>query len=159
LAALGGNRRRHEPAWHFCSWQGLSPGSKIGGGKVISRLARKVKSRAAWAFRMAAALRRSKSSLGEFFRKMRSRQGPRKAIAAMAQKLARLVRCLQKNGEEYAAKTMAEMEEKRERRAMAKVIAQASKPGFKLVPYCLAAMAGLPGHGGGNPAPLAEDSV
>jgi len=74
---------------HFSSWLGLCPNHEITGGKVRRRRTRKVRNRAAQALRVAAqSLHRSKSALGAYFRRMRSRLGPAKAITATAHKLA-----------------------------------------------------------------------
>jgi hypothetical protein len=135
MAEIGTDMGRWPTVWHFCSWLGLSPAEKKSGGKILGSATKKVKSRVAWAFRMAtSALRRSRSALGEFYRKMRQRQGPWKAIASTAHKLARLVYSLLRNGQEYVARTMAEMEEKKERRAMDRIERQAARRGLKLVP-------------------------
>jgi len=76
---------------HFGSWMGLCPENRITGGKVKSSKTRKVVSRAANAFRMVAqTLANSASSLGAFYRRMRARKGPAKAITATAYKLARI---------------------------------------------------------------------
>ncbi|GAB4209630.1 MAG: hypothetical protein Fur006_69490 [Coleofasciculaceae cyanobacterium] len=77
--------------WLFYSWLGLCPGSRITGGKIKSSQTRKVINRAANAFRLAApAVSHSRSALGAFYRRVRSRLGAPKAITATAHKLARL---------------------------------------------------------------------
>ncbi len=87
---------------HFTSWLGLCPNHRITGGKIISRKTRKVVNRATNAFRLAAqALSNSKSALGGYYRRMRSRLGPTKANVATAHKLARLFYRLWKNGDNY----------------------------------------------------------
>lgn len=86
----------------FCSWLALSPGSKISGGKVLSSKTVSSANRAAAAFRMAAyTLSNSKSALGAYYRRMRSKLGAPKAITATAHKLARLFYSMLKNGTEY----------------------------------------------------------
>ena len=87
---------------HFSSWLGLCPNHRITGGKLISSKTRKVVNRATNAFRLAAqALANSKSALGGYYRRMRSRLGPTKANIATAHKLARTFYRLWKNGGEY----------------------------------------------------------
>ncbi len=87
---------------HFGSWLGLSPGSKISGGKVISSKTKKCANRVANALRLAAySLQRSKSAIGAFFRRMKAKKGPAKAITATAYKLARIIYNMLKNGTEY----------------------------------------------------------
>ena len=63
-----------QSAKHFASWLGLCPGTKVSGGKVLSGKSKKVANRAAAALRMAAfALTNSKSVLGAYQRRLRSR--------------------------------------------------------------------------------------
>jgi len=77
---------------HFTSWLGLCPNFKKTGGKVKSSRVRRGKNRAALALRLAAfSLIRSKSYLGAYLRRQRSRLGAPKAITAAAHKLARIV--------------------------------------------------------------------
>jgi transposase len=98
---------------HFVSWLGLCPDHRISGGKVLKRGTRKVVSRAATAFRMAAStLRRSQSALGAKYRRLQSRLGPAKAITAMAHHLARLFYRMLKYGSQYVDHGMAAYEER-----------------------------------------------
>ena len=90
LSEVGLDPSRFPTVKHFCSWLGLSPGSKITGGKVKSSQTRKVVNRAANAFRLAAqSLNRSRSALGAFYRRLRGRLGAPKAITATAHKAVR----------------------------------------------------------------------
>ena len=74
---------------HFTSWLRLSPNNKISGGKVISHHTQKTNNRANKLFRLAAqSLANSKCALGAFYRRLRYRIGPSKAIVATARKLA-----------------------------------------------------------------------
>jgi len=87
---------------HFASWLGLCPNHRITGGNIKSRKTRKVVNRATNAFRMAAqSLANSKSSLGGFYRRIRSRLGSVKANVATAHKLARIFYRFWKNGGIY----------------------------------------------------------
>ena len=62
------------------------------GGKVIRTKTKKTDNRANLAFRQAAAsLIHSKSALGNFYRRMRTKLGTPKAVVAAAHKLARIV--------------------------------------------------------------------
>lgn len=73
---------------HFASWLGLVPNTKISGGKEISSRIQKKKQYAAQAFRMTAYnLGKSKTILGDFYRRIRAKAGPAKAIVATANKL------------------------------------------------------------------------
>ena len=91
LSEVGLDSTRFPTVKHFTSWLGLCPGQKITGGRVKSSQTRKVVNRAAHAFRMAAfSLTQSRSALGAFYRRLRSRLGAPKAITATAHKLARM---------------------------------------------------------------------
>lgn len=76
---------------HFCSWLGLAPHNDISGGKVLRSRIRQTVNRAGQAFRLAAqSVSRSRdSAFGAFYRRMRSRLGPKQAIVATAHKIAR----------------------------------------------------------------------
>lgn len=77
---------------HFSSWLRLCPGSNISGGRRLSAHNRATTNRAATALRLAAqSLDRSKSALGAFYRRLKARLGPQKAINATAHKLARMI--------------------------------------------------------------------
>lgn len=87
---------------HFTSWLGLCPNFKKTGGQVQSSKTRRGKGRAAQTLRLAAwSLMRSKSYLGAYLRRQRSRLGSPKAITATAHKLARILYHLLRHGEAY----------------------------------------------------------
>lgn len=75
----------------FLSWLNLVPNNKITGGKIISSKIKKKKNKAGQSFRLAAnALKESKCPIGDYFRKVKSREGHGRAIIATAKKLAGL---------------------------------------------------------------------
>lgn len=75
----------------FLSWLNLVPNNKITGGKIISSKIKKKKNKAGQSFRLAAnALKESKCPVGDYFRKVKSREGHGRAIIATAKKLAGL---------------------------------------------------------------------
>lgn len=77
---------------HFASWLGLCPGSKKSGGKVLSGKTKNVTNRITQTLKMAAnSLYRSQSALGAYFRRMKFRKGPAKAITATAHKIAKII--------------------------------------------------------------------
>ena len=90
---------------HFASWLGLCPGNKVSGGKRLPGPSGPTANRAAIAFRIAAAtLYHSKSALGAFHRRMKTKLGPAKAVTATAHKLAKLFYIMLKYGESYVEK-------------------------------------------------------
>ncbi|MGH9433425.1 MAG: transposase [Terriglobia bacterium] len=119
---------------HFASWLGLCPNNQTSGGKVLNRKSRKVASRPAKAFRMAAnSLPRSQSYLGSQCRRLRARLGAPKAITAMAHKLARLTCRLLKYGSEYVDKGMKYYQEKYRRQELSRLQKKATELGMQLV--------------------------
>jgi transposase len=92
LSEIGTDMSKWQSVKHFTSWLGLSPQNQKTGGKIIGTRTKKTDNRANLAFRQAAAtLGRSKSSLGVFYRRMKSKLGTPKAVVATAHKLARIV--------------------------------------------------------------------
>ncbi|MEI7844136.1 MAG: IS110 family transposase, partial [Gallionellaceae bacterium] len=74
IAEIGVDMSPWKSSKHFASWLGLCPGTKISGGKVLSSKSKHVANRAAAALRMAAfSLINSKSALGAYLRRLRSR--------------------------------------------------------------------------------------
>jgi transposase len=135
VAELGGDISKFRSAGAFSSWMGLCPDNDISGGKVLWSGTRKVKNRIAITLRMAAqSLQRSESALGEFYRRMRAKLGPPKAITAAAHKLARVVFHLLKSREAYDDSVFAKAEERYRLRTENRLRAQAQALGYTLVP-------------------------
>lgn len=102
LSESGTDMSRFATEKHYSSWLGLCPNHQITGGKVRKRRTRKVQNRAATALRVAAqSLHKSKTALGAYYRRMRGRLGPAKAITATAHKLAILIYRVLKFGMQY----------------------------------------------------------
>lgn len=134
IAEIGIDMSRWQTAKHFASWLGLCPGSKISGGKVLSSATKPVANRAAAALRMAAmTLFKSKSALGAYFRRMRSRLGAPKAITATAHKLARLIYSMLKYGNDFVDAGQQQYEERYKARLLQNLKRKASQLGFDLV--------------------------
>lgn len=93
---------RFDSSHRFCSWLGLSPDNRVTGGKIIKAFTRRIKHRVATALRIAAqSLSRSKSYLGNLYRRLRARLGAPKANTALAHKLARIIYTLCKRRISY----------------------------------------------------------
>jgi transposase len=134
LAEVGPDLSKFRSAAAFASWLGLCPHNDISGGKVLSVRTRKVTNRAALAFRMAAnALFKSKSWLGNFFRRMRAKLGAPKAITAAAHKLARIVYHLLTTRQPYDETIFAKHEKDTRARTEARLRIQAKDLGLRLV--------------------------
>lgn len=135
LSEVGLDPTRFPSVKHFVSWLGLCPGSRISGGKILNSKTRKVNNRAATAFRIAAhSLANSHTALGAFYRRIRSRLGPPKAIPATAHKLARIFYRLWVTGERYEDPGVDYYEQQYQQRVLKNLEKRASQLGFKLAP-------------------------
>jgi transposase len=135
LSEVGPSVERFENVKRFASWLGLCPDNRITGGRVLSARTRDVKSRLAYALRIAVqSLHRSQTVLGEYFRRMRARLGAPEAITAAAHKLARILYHLVKNRCPYDASVFAKEEELHRQRRQKYLQKQASALGFQLIP-------------------------
>jgi len=134
LAEIGTDMSRWKTAKHFASWLGLSPGTKVSGGKVLSSATKPVANKAAIAFRMAAyTLFKSKSALGAYLRRQRARLGAPKAITATAHKLARLVYAMLTNGSSYVDAGQEYYEQRYRSRVIQNLKHKAQQLGFELI--------------------------
>lgn len=135
IAEIGIDMSRWKTAKQFASWLGLCPGAKISGGKVLSSATKPVANRAAAALRMAAmTLFNSKSALGAYLRRQRSRLGAPKAITATAHKLARMIYSMLKYGTAFVDAGQEQYEERYRSRVVQNLKRKAQEMGFKLVP-------------------------
>jgi len=135
IAEVGADFSKFSSAAQFASWLALCPHNDVTGGKVIRRGTRKVKSRLALALRQAAqSLRRDKSYLGDYHRRMRARLGPAEAVTATAHKLARILYHLVTTGEAYDESVFARQQQRQQHRNLARLQARARARGFELVP-------------------------
>jgi transposase len=119
---------------HYSSWLGLCPNHQITGGKVRRRRTRKVRNRAAQALRVAAqSLHKSKTALGAYYRRMRSRCGPAKAITATAHKLAVLIYRMLKYGMTYVDQGQQTYEKQYQQRTLQMLKKRVKQMGYALV--------------------------
>lgn len=104
LSEIGTDMSRWKTVKHFTSWLGLCPHNAKTGGRVIRTQTKPTNNRANLAFRQASAsLGHSKSALGDFYRRMRTKLGTPKAVVAAAHKLARIVYYMLKERVPFAA--------------------------------------------------------
>ena len=133
VSELGWDFTKWPTVKHFSSWLGLCPNFKKTGGKVQSSKTRRGKGRAAHALRLAAwSLMRSKSALGAYLRRQRSRLGAPKAITATAHKLARVVYRLMRFGEAYVKQAEQEYAEQVRERLEKQLKRRAKELGYEL---------------------------
>jgi transposase len=131
---VGPDLSQFKTVGHFCSWLGLCPNNKISGGKVLSSHTRPGSNRLAHALRLSAnSLWKSKSYLGDYFRRMRARHGAPKAITSTAHKLARIIYHLIKNKKAFDDSVFSEQEKAHQKRLKERVINQAKSLGLQIV--------------------------
>jgi len=133
IAEVGSNLARFPSAKHFCSWLGLAPHNDISGGKVLRSRTLNNHNRAGQAFiQAAAALTRSDTVFGAFYRRLKSRIGPAQALVATAHKLARVVYKMLKEKVPYTHTTAQEEDARFRDREIAYLQRKAAKLGFTL---------------------------
>ncbi len=89
FAEIGKDLTCFGSANRFASWVGLAPNNKISGGKIISSRLPKKKHKIKTALIHAAnSLYRSDNAFGHYYRRHKSRLGPKAAKCAMARKMA-----------------------------------------------------------------------
>ncbi|MGL4961822.1 MAG: IS110 family transposase [Inquilinus sp.] len=119
----------------FASWLGLSPGSKISGGKRLSGKTKPSANRAAAAFRMAAySLANSKTALGAFYRRLKARLGAPKALTATAHKLARIFYQVLKTKAPFVDAGQGHYDQQYRDRVTRSLKKRAAALGFQLIP-------------------------
>ncbi len=109
IAEFGTDMKKWKSSSHFAAWMNLVPNTKITGGKIISSRMQKKKNHAGLALRMAASnMSKSKSPLGSFSRRMKSRVGGKGAVVASAHKLAKIIYHLISTQQEFNSSKLIE---------------------------------------------------
>jgi transposase len=104
ISETGMDMKKWKNCNHFSAWVNLAPNTKITGGRVISSKMQKKKNHAGQTLRMSASnLSRSKSPIGDYARKMKSRLGKKGGVVATAHKLARIIYTMIKEKKAYDA--------------------------------------------------------
>lgn len=135
LSEIGLDMSKWPSDKHFTSWLRIAPHNDISGGKILRSKTGKTTNRAALAFRMAAqAVGRTNTALGAFFRRLRAKHGPMKAIVATACKIARIVYHMLKDRTPYVDRGGDVYEKKHREQVIKNLQRKAAKLGMKLVP-------------------------
>ncbi|RZI46012.1 IS110 family transposase [Rickettsiales endosymbiont of Peranema trichophorum] len=135
ISEIGLDLSRWKSSKQFASWLGVCPGNRVSGGKSLSGKSKRTANYAASAFRMAAStLHGSKSALGSFFRRLKSRLGAPKAITASAHKLAVIMFNMLKNGTEYFDTGQDYYDKRYRERIIHNLASKAKSLGLKVVP-------------------------
>ena len=133
IAVVGLNMHKWPTSDHFTSWLNLSARPKKSGGKIIGYQKRFTNNVATQAFRMAAqTMWQNKGILGHLYRRLSHRKGSKKAIKAVARRLAVIFYNMVKNQTNYNPKIVAIDEETIKRRKIARLQKEAEKLGCKL---------------------------
>jgi transposase len=102
ISEIGTDISKWKTVNQFSAWLNLCPNTKISGGKTISSKIMKKKNRAGQCLRMAAmSIAKSKTPLGEYYRRMKSRLGGKGAVVATANKIARIIYTMLKEKKRY----------------------------------------------------------
>jgi transposase len=134
LSEVGTDMSRFLTDKHFCSWLGLAPHNDISGGKVLRSYTLKTDNRAGQAFRQAAAaVVRSDSAFGAFYRRKRGQLGKMQALVATAHKIARTVYPMLKDKTPYRGLDAAAYETQQRQREVTALKRKAAKLGFTVV--------------------------
>ena len=135
ISEVGTDLRAFPSEKHFCSWLTLAPHHEISGGKVLRNRTLKTGNRAGQAFRMAAqSVSRSPHSMfGAYYRRMRARVGPEKAIVATAHKIARCFYHMLKEHTPYHDLGGEEYQRRQKAREVAALRKKAAKLGMQVV--------------------------
>lgn len=135
LSVTGENMNKWKTSDHFTSWLNLSPRPKISGGKPLGHEKRFTNNKATQAFRLAAqAMWNNKGPLGRLYRRLAARKGAKKAIKAVARKLAVIFYKMVKEKRAYDKTRLERNLEQQRARKIAKLMREASKYGYDLQP-------------------------
>lgn len=113
ISEIGTDMSKWKNNKHFSAWLNVAPNTKITGGKIISSKMQKKKNHAGQVFRMAAnSVKSSKSPMGDYARKMKSRLGKKSGNVATAHKLAKIVYTMLRDKCSYNMNTITLTQEK-----------------------------------------------
>lgn len=134
IGEIGTDMSRWRSARAFCSWLGLCPGTKISGGKVLSRRTRNVKNRASTILRLAAwTAGKTDTWIGRFYRRIKARRGPAKAVTATGRKIACVIYHLLKYREEFVLLDTSVYEVKAQEHRLRRLKKEAQAMGYDLL--------------------------
>ncbi|WP_439516718.1 transposase, partial [Sediminibacterium sp.] len=130
IAVTGLNMNKWPTADHFTSWLNLSARPKKSGGKTIGHQKRFTNNTATQAFRMAAqTMWQQKGVLGHLYRRLAYTKGSKKAIKAVARRLAVIFYHMVQRQTAYDPKIIALDEAKLKERKIARLKKEAEKLG------------------------------
>jgi transposase len=133
ISITGIDMSKWPTANHFTSWLNLSPRPKKSGGKVIGYQKKFTNNRATQCFRLAAqTMWQNKGPLGHLYRRLSYQKGSKKAIKAIARKLAVIFYSMLTNKQEYEKSRLQMDTEKQTQIKIARLKKEAAKYGLVL---------------------------
>jgi len=139
LSQIGNDLNSFPSAGHFVSWAGLCPGNNESAGKrktgrspVKKKPIKTILVEIAWA-----AVKKKDSYFREKYFKLKNRRGPKKAIIAIAHRIAKAVFYIIKYGETYRELGSDYLNEKHGQGKFKALTKQAKSIGYTLVPDTL----------------------
>lgn len=133
IAVVGLNMHKWPTAEHFTSWLNLAARPKKSGGKVLGHQKRFTNNPATQAFRMAAqTMWQQKGLLGSLYRRLSHTKGSKKAIKAVARRLAVIFYNMVKKQTSYDPKKVVIDEEKLRAKKILRLQKEAEKLGCRL---------------------------
>ena len=135
LSETGTDMSKWRTDKQFCAWLRLAPANDISGGRVLRSRTLKTRNRATQAFRLAAQAvsRSAHSAFGAFYRRMKARLGPEKAMTATAHKIARTYYHMLKHRVPFQKVSAEEYEQKARDRELAYLHKKAARLGMRVV--------------------------
>jgi transposase len=135
LSVTGIDMNKWKTQEHFTSWLNLSPRPKISGGKLLGHEKRFTNNKATQAFRLAAqTMWQNKGPLGQLYKRLAVHKGSKKAIKAVARKLAVIFYKMVKEKCAYDKTRLERNLEQQKARKIAMLMREASKYGYDLQP-------------------------
>lgn len=135
MSVTGADMNKWKTSEHFTSWLNLSPRPKISGGKLLGHEKRFTNNKATQAFRLAAqTMWQNKGPLGQLYKRLAVRKGAKKAIKAVARKLAVIFYKMVKEKCAYDKTRLERNIEQQKARRIAMLMREASKYGYDLQP-------------------------
>lgn len=133
ISVVGLNMHKWATADHFTSWLNLAARPKKSGGKIIGYQKRFTNNAATQAFRMAAqTMWQNKGTLGNLYRRLSHTKGSKKAIKAVARRLALIFYNMVKKQTDYDPKIVVIDEESLKAKKIARLQKEAEKLGCKV---------------------------
>ncbi len=133
ISVTGLNMEKWPTAEHFASWLNLAARPKISGGKVLGHQKRFTNNPATQAFRLAAqTMWQNKGVLGHLYRRLSASKGSKKAIKAVARRLAVIFYSMVRKKISYDPKVVALDQEQIKARKIARLKKEAEKLGCKI---------------------------